>query len=302
MAPSACLPNSWPPRRSAEEAYIGGRHQFRDGVCSDRLCRCPCSGHRTIMFKNACKQVRSLLMPIILASKKYRGPHKVSLAAGMVINAEGWVLLSGHVLERVASIEQSAIKAKEEVKKNRRRPKISRNTVTEYVFKVGPLPFNPIEGIWNNLLDIGVIRLEGYQHPAEIGLPVFRADDVEQGELLCRIGYPFHKVKARWSRDKGFEFPSLFPVPAFVNEALVSRFVNVSAEARFIETSTPGLKGQSGGPLIDVDGCICGIQSHTESYSLGFKPKNQFIHVGRALHVTSVRDFLDKNNIAYTAR
>jgi hypothetical protein len=42
--------------------------------------------------------------------------------------------------------------------------------------------------------------------------------------------------------------------------------------AKFIETSTPGLRGQSGGPLFDVDGKVWGIQSRTNHYDLGFAP------------------------------
>jgi len=81
-----------------------------------------------------------------------------------------------------------------------------------------------------------------------------------------------------------------------------------------IELSTPGLRGQSGGPLFRSDGLIYGIQSMTNHLHLGFdmiKEKmvingkketinNQpFLHVGQCIHVSLIKKFLDDNNIKY---
>ena len=111
--------------------------------------------------------------------------------------------------------------------------------------------------------------------PAGHVYPQFRVREVEQGELLCRLGYPFvDSVGPTWSKNKGFAFTNLFPVPQFVNEALVSRFVQLNAGV-WIETNSPGLKGQSGGPLADSDSYICGVQVNTGHYSLGFKGKGR---------------------------
>ena len=98
----------------------------------------------------------------------------------------------------------------------------------------------------------------------------------------------------------------MFPVPMFVNEALVSRFLNVRSDnedlGTWIETSSPGLMGQSGGPLADIHGNVCGIQVNTEHYPLGFKGKkvrNQFLHVGRAITAKTVTEVLDGYGISY---
>ena len=79
---------------------------------------------------------------------------------------------------------------------------------------------------------------------------------------------------------------------------------------RFIETSSPGLKGQSGGPIMDTDGVIWGIQSQTASYELGFPPKMtlqtgkeieiyQFMNVGMGVHPLSIHEFLTHEGIKY---
>lgn len=150
-------------------------------------------------------------------------------------------------------------------------------------------------------VDLGVGKLEGYDPPDGHVIPRFRDHQVEQGELLCRIGFPFvDDPGTKWDKAKGFTFTNLFPVPTFVNEALVSRFGQLDS-ALWIETSSPGLIGQSGGPLADTDGLICGIQVNTHHYPLGFKgnAQNQTMNVGRAVHVDTVKTFLNEHGIAH---
>lgn len=63
-------------------------------------------------------------------------------------------------------------------------------------------------------------------------------------------------------RHLGFGFKDVFPVTMFANEALVGRFVLLES-GKWIETSSPGLLGQSGGPLVGTDGLIRGMQVNT---------------------------------------
>jgi hypothetical protein len=66
----------------------------------------------------------------------------------------------------------------------------------------------------------------------------------------------------------------------------------------FVETSSPGLRGQSGGPTFDVEGNIWAIQSQTRHLPLGFSPEikdggqnhkeHQFLNVGMGTHVETL--------------
>jgi hypothetical protein len=102
--------------------------------------------------------------------------------------------------------------------------------------------------------------------------------------------------------------------PRFALEGIVSRFQAVKVEGRetpatFIETSSPGLRGQSGGPLLDVAGRVCGVQSHTAHLDLGFDAsyqrdgervvERQFLNIGRASHVDGVLAFLDEHGVSH---
>ena len=81
-----------------------------------------------------------------------------------------------------------------------------------------------------------------------------------------------------------------------------------------LELSTPGLKGQSGGPLFDKEGVVCGLQSSTGSLPLGFDQVNReimvhgkkkkvsnypFLHLGICVHVDFIKRFLDENDVKY---
>jgi hypothetical protein len=81
-------------------------------------------------------------------------------------------------------------------------------------------------------------------------------------------------------------------------------------DIKFLETSTPGLRGQSGGPIFDTEGRIWAIQSQTRHLPLGFSPKiksgnkeieeNQFLNVAWGAHVETILKFLDHHSIKYT--
>jgi len=106
-----------------------------------------------------------------------------------------------------------------------------------------------------------------------------------------------------------------FPIPFFPIEGIYTRQVNVPTDkpqpypTRFIETSSPGLRGHSGGPLVDRDGVVWGLQSQTHTLDLGFEGKvkrggrgateNQFLNVGWATSADSIAGFLEHHGIAF---
>jgi hypothetical protein len=78
----------------------------------------------------------------------------------------------------------------------------------------------------------------------------------------------------------------------------------------FIETSSPGLRGQSGGPTFDINGTIWAIQSQTHHMKLGFGDnqkqskelehlKYQYLNVGWGTHALTITSFLTENKISF---
>lgn len=110
--------------------------------------------------------------------------------------------------------------------------------------------------------------------------------------------------------------PGTLPIPLFPMEGIYTREVVAGKskdgkyDIKFIETSSPGLRGQSGGPIFDTEGSIWALQSHTSHLPLGFSPKinkngkeveeNQFLNVGRGVHIELIVNFLRENVIKHT--
>jgi hypothetical protein len=79
--------------------------------------------------------------------------------------------------------------------------------------------------------------------------------------------------------------------------------------------STPGLRGQTGGPLFDTNGRVYGMQFATRHLHLGFDMHDKeimqdgakkkvsnypFLHVGQCIHVDSIKAFLQHHQVPFT--
>ncbi len=100
------------------------------------------------------------------------------------------------------------------------------------------------------------------------------------------------------------------------NDGIITRFyrsqnsVISDDDVIFIETSTPGLKGQSGGPIFDRDGNIAALQNKTYSRTLDFHPivsnaagalveENQVLNCGIGVHSKTICDYMDHYGVNY---
>ena len=80
-------------------------------------------------------------------------------------------------------------------------------------------------------------------------------------------------------------------------------------DIKFLETSSPGLKGQSGGPILDANGTVWGVQSRTDNYQYGFIARterngmeveeDQSINLGVGIHPELIVSFLTDNGIRF---
>jgi len=164
--------------------------------------------------------------------------------------------------------------------------------------------------------DLALGRLEPFDVSLVQSYPVFRDPrEITPGRSVCKLGYPFHSVSTTFDeRADAFVFAEgAFPMPRFALEGMVTRVrsgaksSNGSIEIAFLETSTPGLRGHSGGPIFDVEGRLCAIQVHTVHYPLGFSPvveqggrrveEHQFLNVGVGVHAATILSFLDQHGV-----
>lgn len=291
------------------------------------------------MFEESVQRAMRYTMPVVGLRRKYDGAILSTLAAFTVVNDEGWVLTAAHVVregeQAVASISNGrglhesiaklhhdhAMPAEKKREELARREAELRGFLTHSV-ELWAVPGidrmrpSAVEAFVDEPSDLALVRIEPFDHKAFSEFPRFRPQSrpLVVGTGICRIGFPFHNVDASFAEDRSsFDINAGFPVPAFALEGMISRFEDRIVGERHVlslQTSTPGLRGQSGGPVIDADGYVVGIQSRTVHLDLGFDAQydragervteRQFINVGVASHVDEVCRFMDEHEVAYT--
>lgn len=289
------------------------------------------------MFADAYEKASCFTYPVIISTRHFDGTIQCGCGAFVAVNKEGWILTAEHIVrsfllfqqhaqeinqykEQIKSIEQnSLLNSKQKRKKiNKLRP--NSKWITNHSFWWGQDGL----ALQGNILgfpdgDLAAGRLSPYDPSMTKTYPVFKdPKSLRVGTSLCKLGFPFHKITATFDETANtFQLaPGTLPLPRFPIEGIYTRNFEVKKSpdsqsvAKFLETSSPGLRGQSGGPIFDVKGTIWGIQSHTRHFPLGFSPKikkngeeveeNQFLNVGLGAHPESIVSFLNKNNIAFT--
>ena len=167
--------------------------------------------------------------------------------------------------------------------------------------------------------DLVIGRLEPFDPDGISTYPVLKdpTSNFHIGTSLCKLGFPFHEIKATFDEPKkSFALaPGCLPLPLFPLEGIYTRNVVAGKskdgkyDLKFLETSSPGLRGQSGGPIFDRNGIVWAIQSKTAHFPLGFSPKiqrggkeveeNQFLNVGWGVHPELLIAFLRDNGVPF---
>ena len=272
------------------------------------------------MFAEACERMMKCTRPVIVSQICVDGSFSSSIGSFVVINQDGWVLTAAHL---IASFRQHQIDKKkmDEVDKfNREHPE-------------SPKMYDPkwVKGqsfwwSWDNVgfksmfvipeMDLALIQLTNFRSEYVAEYPVFKdPEKMKVGMSLCRLGFPFVNALTSFNEsiNKFTINPGVLPVTFFPNDGILTRHINAGKSSNrefdisFIETSSPGLKGQSGGPVFDKNGYIMGIQSKTVHHDLGFDihdsqtglPIKQFLNVGVGVHVSSIIQVLNNQGIKY---
>lgn len=294
------------------------------------------------MFVKAIEKVEKFTRPIFFINRVYGNTGiRSHCATCVVVNDEGWILTCRHVAELLQNGDNMSNKYKAF--------KIERSHLFQgdvnYAAQVKELEQRYGYDAGKNVLiqqkkrfvdivddnsavhyflhpkfDIALIHLEGLNHKCD-QFPVFAKDSsmLKQGMSLCRYGYPFPEFNNykydETSDDIEWTNVGKTRTPSFPVDGMLTRVcADTSNHIVEVELSSPGLKGQSGGPLFDVNGIVYGIQSQTISLPLGFDQENReidvngvtkkvndysFIHLGRCVHIDIVKDFMDSHHVKY---
>lgn len=269
------------------------------------------------MFANACDSVSKFTHPLVVSSRRVDGSVGCSLGSFIWVNKDGWALSVAHIFGPFLKYQEDAPKLKlyheekkrievdekldpKQKRKKTDRLSLDREWITNFSVWWGGDGISHSVLKVNPALDLAIAKLSPVNSTT---FPVFKNPiNIRPGTSLCKLGYPLYQVKASFNEaNNSFVFaPGTLPVPRFPIEGIYTRNIlagktpDQKFEMKFIETSSPGLKGQSGGPVFDVNGNVWGIQSRTSHFPLGFSPKvkkngkeieeNQFLNAGWAVH------------------
>jgi len=292
------------------------------------------------MFKDAYKIACHFTHPVILSRKTIGGQCSSSIGAFVVINDGGWIVTAGHMLESLSKLKQETDEARSlETQRAaiRADPSLTEKEKRKAIGKLRKLPkewtdrwsvwwagwsgTNLVQATGLTVADVAVARLAPFDPTWIKTYPVFKdpSKDFGPGTSLCKIGFPFHSITPRWDDSTGnFELPAgALPIPFFPIEGIFTRTAEalvhggnpVPFPIRWVETSTPGLRGQSGGPTIDRQGTIWAIQCKTAHLPLGFNPpvpggrpgetEHQFLSVGLGVHPDTLFGLFGKVGIKF---
>lgn len=293
------------------------------------------------MFQQAIEKVLQFTRPMHSISRTYGGLLLPGSSTFFFVNDKGVAITCKHVAEMIpaaGNINQHFQKFKAELAAISNDGRFKRN-VQGLELKYKYLPettlqlknnflncFDTIEEITTHAhptLDLAILEFKGFNKIFYSSHARFlkNSNNIRQGKSLCRIGYPFPEFSnfkhnpdtddIEWTNTGNPNSPA-FPI-----DGIVTRFVagNQADGITGIEMSTPGLRGQSGGPLFDTDGTVYGMQFATNHLHLGFDLKdheiinngkkmkvtnNPFLHVGICVHADKIKEFLREKNIAFS--
>jgi hypothetical protein len=288
------------------------------------------------MFANAYKLAKEFTRPVIISTRFFNKTVECSCGAFIIINNEGWIITVAHLFETDSIFQQhvkeisnykselQAIQQNQRLntkQKNKRTKQLKTNpkwiTNCSYWWGCDGVQLKDIKPFPEGDLVCG--RLEPFD-PSTISIYLVLKDptsNINKGTSLCKLGFPFHEIKASFDETKNtFELaPGSVPPPLFPIEGIYTRDISAGRtkdgkyEIKFLETSTPGLRGQSGGPIFDINGTVWALQSRTHHFQLGFSPRvkkdgkeveeNQFLNVGWGVHPELIVAFLKDNGVKF---
>ena len=292
------------------------------------------------MFAKACAIAGSFTLPVVISSRLSNGQCTSVIGACVALNRDGWILTVAHLIHEMQR-QQNSVQQQRGYRDDVR--ELEQDIVSDRSFRkkrVRTLHSPAKRAVKNHSVwwgrdgaqlhdlrvlpgaDLALGRLEPFDPDSVAHYPVFKnpAGDYAPGRSLCRLGFPFHEIKPSFDEQKNAFVlpPGAVPLPLFPLEGIFTRVVITpmpqaenNERGKFIETSSPGLAGQSGGPIVDSRGVVWALQSHTRHYPLGFSPRipgrgkaaeqkeHQFLNVGLGVHAELILNFLKHQGVGH---
>ncbi len=284
------------------------------------------------MFADAVERAIRFTRPVVTSVLFMDDTIDSGPATFVILNKEGYFVTAEHVVQPLIAAQHHATEIARYEQAAEQIRATPRQTPKQVKRRIAQLKGNP-RWIRRISLWFGADNLEADvrafpMHDVAIGkfksfdpawvpeYPKFRDPaTLRLGTSLCRVGFALSQTICEYDTASGRfklnpESLSIFPVEGIYSRDLYIETTDTPPErTHMFETSSPGLRGQSGGPLVDTAGNVCGIQSRTSHYVLGFSPKvnrngqehvyEQFLNAGWAVHNDVLFNLLRTSGISF---
>ena len=292
------------------------------------------------MFIKAIERVAQFTRPVHSILRTYAGKQVIPSAGTLFfVNEDGYAITCKHIAEMLLSAEainqhyQTFNAERQLIANDSKQKQLLKGLELKYKMNAAntiQLKNNFVDcvdtmsGFTFNLhptLDLAIIKFNDYNklHYREYARFAKDESNIQQGKFLCRLGFPFPEFTNftynNTTDDIEWTSTGINVSPRFPIEGMVTRFLADEPHGLYgIELSTPGLRGQSGGPLFDSNGVVYGMQFSTKHLHLGFDLVDKeimvntsvkkvsdysFIHLGQCIHVNAIKSFLKQHNVKF---
>ena len=283
------------------------------------------------MFVDACAKSVKYTKPLITSLAMVDGTVTSGVASFVMVNREGWAITAAHCVSAFMQQRECHEKMRQVDAWNNEHPDSKKEYDPKWLrahsFWWGHDNIRMGEVHYMGDIDLAIVKLLNVPDGFVTEYPTFKSPDgIKMGMSVCRIGFPFVTIKTEFEPEMNrfrLDNPPHVISQYFPNDGIITRNVVkaiVTPDGKisqlgasgiqplYVETSTPGLKGQSGGPIFDTQGNIVAIQSVTVPINLGFgiiKDANgntlpeEYMYVGNGVHVRTVIQALEKVGVKY---
>jgi hypothetical protein len=294
------------------------------------------------MFVKAIERASGFLRPVHSVVRYYNETRVKPLAFNIIfVNEYGVAITARHVAENLEKLRDAKAQYSSflmEKAKITGKAKVTglRNLETKYGYRSHMIypavnaklrfydcftePCPGFRAVHHSRHDLSVLFFENFGKRLYRSYARFTKDSssIRPGRSVCKLGYinpQFTNYNYDPEKDE-IDFtnyidkePVFYPVEGIITRNLIMGYYTYG-----LETSTPALPGQSGGPLIDTKGLVCGINTNTASLefmynfkmpdekditdtvTINYQPK--FL-VGYCLHADIIKLFLKAYGIKY---
>jgi hypothetical protein len=286
------------------------------------------------MFKDAYEIAKKYTHPVVVTLRFFDKTIEGALGSFIILNEDGWLMTAAHNFEASFAFNQhqkelqeyndkiQKINTNKQLNVGKRKSllraiKPNKKWVTNFSILLSGKQVKIEEFFIYGKHDIAFFRINKLALKDQKIFPkIIDPTKIKSGTSLCKLGFPFVEFKPTFNEQSNqFELPQdllplpLFPIEGLYTRNLLSNEVDSGVKIQYLETSSPGLKGQSGGPIFDNEGIIYAVQSKNVTIPLGFTgsvkikgkiiEENQFLNVGIGVHPETLIYFMDKHNIKY---